>query len=430
MFRNAGGGLTLMLLALVTLFSGSSDAADAGPRDKPKPTLSEALQQSRSSLVLRDGKLSGSGAELLARDIADSRFVFIGEDHITREIPRFASAVCDLMHPDAYALETGPHAAEFVTSQLGKPDRIARTAERMKAHPHNMAFLDIREESDSAAHCARTSNNPGFRIWGLDQEFIGAAGTLLEGMAATEPGPKSLAAIAAAQALNKAADQQARLSGDPGMAFLLAATDAELKPLRDAVDVDGNAATRNLLDELLASREIYRLNSEGSPDSNRVRAELFKQHFLADYSAAKARMASPRVLFKLGDNHSGKGFSVLHVRDIGNFVAELADGEDAQSLHILVLGARGTHATFAGYAKPLGKEPFVMTGDPGYRWLEPAIAHSLPQPVEGEGTTLTLFDLRKLRFRGIDLPRDWERVAYGYDLLVLMPELTPASAIQ
>ena len=46
------------------------------------------------------------------------------------------------------------------------------------------------------------------------------------------------------------------------------------------------------------------------------------------------------------------------------------------------------------------------------------------------GETLTLFDLRKLRFRGIELSSEWERVVYGYDLFVLIPELTPGSAVE
>jgi hypothetical protein len=36
---------------------------------------------------------------------------------------------------------------------------------------------------------------------------------------------------------------------------------------------------------------------------------------------------------------------------LGNFVAELADGQGVQSLHILVLGARGTHAGFGARQK-------------------------------------------------------------------------------
>ena len=141
-------------------------------------------------------------------------------------------------------------------------------------------------------------------------------------------------------------------------------------------------------------------------------------------------MPEARVLFKFGDFHMYKGFNVLHQRDLGNFVAELADGEKAQSLHILVLGARGIHAAFGGYAKPLAHEPFVMTDDPDYKWLAPAIADLLPQPAGSSGETLTLFDLRTLAFAGSSLSPEWERVVYGYDLFVLIPELTPGSAIE
>jgi hypothetical protein len=397
---------------------------------KPKPTLGEALTEARTRLVLSDGKLSGEGADVLTRAVAESRFVLIGEDHFTREIPQFAAALCDVMRPDAYAVEAGPEAAHFVNGLLRRPDRIAKVSERDNAHPNNMAFLDMRAENDLAAHCAAASRNANFQLLGLDQELMGGAGTLLEAMAATHPGPISRAAISVAQSKEQTAEHMARISGDPSKLFLLAATDEDVQAISKAVEVDGNSGTKGLLAEFSASRTIYRLNADGSPDSNRIRAELFKRHFLADYSSLKRQTTEPRVLFKFGDFHMGKGFSVLHQRDLGNFIAELADGERTKSLHILVLGSRGTHASFAGYARPLGPEPFVMTDDPDYKWLAPAITELLPQQTGSNGNMLTLFDLRTLRFRGIDLPRDWERIVYGYDLFVLIPEITPAAAIE
>jgi hypothetical protein len=396
----------------------------------PKPALGDALAQARTALVLSNGGFSGAGADVLAQAVAESRFVLIGEDHITREIPEFASALCDAMHPDYYAVEAGPDAAQFVNGLLHSPDRLARMAARGKAHANNMAFLDIRQENDLAAHCAAASRNAHFQLWGLDQEFVGSAGQLLDDMMATQPGPASRSAIAATQALEHTADQLARGSADPGKLFLLASTDADLKPLEAAVAQDGNAETKRLLHEFTISRQIYQLNAAGSDESNRLRGVLIRQHFLADYSAAKARAAEPRVLLKFGDTHMVKGFNELHQRDLGNFMAEVADGEGARSLHILVLGARGTHAQFAGYAKPLAHEPFVMTEDPDYKWIAPAVENALAQAAGGAGKTLTLYDLRKLRFKGIDPPRDWERIVYGYDLFVLIPELSPAEMIE
>jgi hypothetical protein len=51
------------------------------------------------------------------------------------------------------------------------------------------------------------------------------------------------------------------------------------------------------------------------------------------------------------------------------------------------------------------------------------------QQTGDNGNILTLFDLRAMRFRGIDLPHDWQRIVYGYDLFVLIHEITPAAAI-
>ncbi len=326
--------------------------------------MATALFEARTPIVLSDGKFAGEGAAVLASALEQQRFILLGEDHITREIPQFASALCDVVHPDAYAVESGPEAASFVNGLLRSPDRLARMSDRARAHPNNMAFLDIREENDLAAHCAAASHNPHFALWGLDQEFAGSAGTLLEAMLATNPGPKSMTAIVAVQAKEHAADQKTRDSGDPSQLFLLASTDADTAPLEEAIAADGTPATKDLLNEFLISRRIYRLNAAGAPESNSLRATLLKQHFLTDYAAATADTPAMRVLFKFGDDHLGKGFNVLHQRDLGNFIAELADGEGAQSLHILVLGARGHHALFAGYAKPLAHQAFVMADDP------------------------------------------------------------------
>ena len=397
---------------------------------KQKPTFADALIQSRTPIVLAGGKFSAPGSNTFTQAVTQSRFVLIGEDHITREIPEFTAALCDVMHPDAYAVETGPDAARFVNGLLHSTERIQIVAARNREQPNNMAFLDIREENDLAAHCATASRTPYFQLWGLDQEFLGSAGTLLEDMLATNPGPRSREAIAIARAKERNAELAARRTGDFLKLFVISSTDADLHSLQEAVNADGNAATRDLLHEFTMSRTIYQLNTNGSPDANRLRAELFKQHFLSDYLPFEAKVPAPRVLFKFGDFHTGKGFSYLHQRDLGNFVAELADAERTQSLHLLVLGARGTHAALRGYAKPMDREPFSIAEDPSYGWLTPAVADLLPQQVDGPGPTLTLFDLRQLRFRHIELPPEWERVIYSYDLFVLIPKITPASPIE
>ncbi len=184
-------------VVLAVLFAALPIAASS--QTAPGPTLKEALMQSRTTMTLSGNRLNGPGADVLNMAIQQSRFVLLGEDHLTHEIPPLAAALCGLMHPDAYAVEAGPYAAQFVNGLLHSPDRIQHMAARGKTYPSNMAFLDMREENDLAAHCAASSRNPRFALWGLDQEYLGSAGTLLQAMAATHPGPQARTAIAQAQ---------------------------------------------------------------------------------------------------------------------------------------------------------------------------------------------------------------------------------------
>jgi hypothetical protein len=296
-------------------------------------------------------------------------------------------------------------------------------ADLQKRFPDSAAFLNIPDENDLAAHCAAVSQRSGFRIWGLDQEFIGSAGWILERMLATQPGPAARAAILQLQAMERTDEAETRKTGDPSKLFLLAVPAAEIGRAAAAIEKDGTPATRAAFRELTESREIYLENAAGSSDSNARRARLLKQNFLAGYQAADGPAKPQRVLLKFGDWHLYKGINPLRQRDLGNFVAEFADGRNETSLHIMVLGAKGTHALYTGYQRPLKLEPFVMDQDDDYRWMKPAIDAQ-------KAGSWTLFDLRKLRFQHLGLSADWERTVYGYDLLVVIPELTPAVAIQ
>ena len=419
--------VALLGVAMIWLLApiGGSVAQESGDA----AGIEAALTAARTRLLLVADELGGEGGELLRREIAASRFVLIGENHLTREVPQFALAVCAAMQPDAYAVEAGPLAAKFVGGQLRDPEREAHMRARLSRFPGSMEFLEVREENELAARCAASSRKPGFALWGLDQEFLGAGGALLEAMLETRPGARSVAALHVAQAEEQAAERRASGTGDFMQLYLPGVSDAALKKLAAAVDEDGTPATKQLLHELQESRAIYRLHVQGSPESNRRRIQLLKQHFVADYLPLRVQKSDGRVLFKFGSVHMGRGFDPLHQLNLGNTVAEAADVEGVRSLHILVMGAAGTAGVMRGYRKPLGAETFRLSEDPDAKWLQPALAAMLPTG-SGEGArTLTLFDLRRLRFGKEKLAPEWEQLIYSYDLLVMIPEVTPETAI-
>jgi hypothetical protein len=391
--------------------------------------LAEALVSARYTLTVGANGFSGAGARVLANAIDQAQFVAIGEDHLTREIPLFTAHVCDQMSRhglDAIALEIGTEAARFAQSTLGRPNRVELMEALQRKYPDSIAFVSDKQENDLLEHCFESAKQSGFQVWGLDQEFVGAAGWLIQTMIDSGSGPKTTAALETMQKDERACAADATRSGELTRLYLFTSTDEQIAVARAAIETDGTPGTLRLFNLLAQSRTLYQQHRVDFRASNGARARLLKQNLLRRYIAAATNSNSPpRVLLKFGDTHLYKGFNELHELNLGNLLPELSAAVGgAGSLHILVLGVSGVHAMYGGYGQSFAHAGFVMDQDKQYTWLTPAVKAA------NQGSW-TLYDLRQLRFdRVAELDRDWERVVYGYDLLVLIPQITPADLLE
>lgn len=425
----ANGGRTLgrTLITAGALVCASVAVAAAAQTPTKKLPFSARLEQARSVLQVDAGGLHGAGAVVIADAVTKARYVLIGEDHLSREIPLFATSICRLMAPGglrAFAVETGPEAARIVNQNLRRPDRIERIGAFMQAHPDAMAFQNGRDESDMAAQCAGFAG-PRFEVWGLDQEFFGAQGFLLEQMLAARPGPAARVAIERLAVLDRAATAAAVASGSVGELLIFKVTDEQMADAAAAVKRDGGKRVTELFDSLAQTRAIYLGQNTDGYASNGQRARLMKRTLMERFGTSPE---PARVLFKFGDVHAAKGVNALDQRDLGNFVAERAEGEGATSLHIAVYGAKGVHALYAGVGRQVRTEPFAMTDDADYAWLKDALSL---RDKAGASAQWMLVDLRTLRARPLaDLPPAWRKKIYEYDMLVVAPELTPSTLIK
>jgi hypothetical protein len=137
-----------------------ASVASAAPAQKPAKELpfGTRLEQTSSVLQVDADGLHGAGAAVIADAVTKARYVLIGEDHLSREIPLFATSICRLMAPGglhAFAVEVGPEATRVVNRNLRRPDRVERIGAFMQAHPDAMAFQNGRDESDMAGTCRR-----------------------------------------------------------------------------------------------------------------------------------------------------------------------------------------------------------------------------------------------------------------------------------
>jgi hypothetical protein len=419
--RRVYRGLSGILLAALGAFATSTVAEEATPSPFPS-----RLAQAIAPLDVNPDGLSGAGALILSQAIDASRYVLIGESHHTREIPAFTTQICRLMAPSgltAMAIETGPEAARVVDFVMRSENREARVDDFVRAHPDSVAFFNGRDEVRMAGDCAAAAG-PKFQLWGLDQEFLGSSGHLLQEMLASRPGPLARAALTGLAAQDEKATAAALASGSPFDLFLLSVTQDDLDKAAAAVARDGGTRVRYLFGLLTETRAIYQASRSGQGDANGRRARLMKRTFAAHL----AENPNARVLMKFGAYHVYKSLNPLNQRDLGAYVAERAEGEGASALHIMVLGAKGSEGGYGGVGRPAVVRSFDMMDDKDPDWRKDA---TLAKAADAAPGSWMLVDLRTLRTKSVlaSAPPEWRELALGYDIAILAPTLTASSVL-
>jgi hypothetical protein len=289
------------------------------------------------------GGLSGSGGERLRSELDDAQFVALGEDHGFADAPLLARALVATMRnkkePVFHAAEIGPFTAEWLKQQFAnKPmdEGLRSIAAAMKGKGLAMPFTSNVEDSMLAADFFDKGGRS--RLWGIDQEFMGAPMILLDGLAARTANPtirKTLADIRDADrvALSKLAFGDAWLGKVPR-------TDLEVIASKFGDD----AEALSLIKAFAESAEIYQLNNQGAYQaSNEYRSALMQRYFLDQY---RKEGLAPRVLLKMGAYHLGRGTTPVGIYDLGSLLPGLAAANGKRSLHIAYIPIGGSVRSF------------------------------------------------------------------------------------
>lgn len=402
-----------MSCRLVALLGFISATAHADP-------LADAVKRSASAIGVKQDKLVGGNA--LRTAIAGAQFVMLGEDHGIAQIPELAGALCTELAPHGFhrvALEVGPSIGPALEAIVRAPDPVAAAVAFNREFPESVAFYNWREELGFLQTCAKSGP---LTIWGVDQELMGAPVFVLPKILETKPGPKAKAAIEAL--LREAATDRATAAktGDYGKLMMLAASAPTIANVQAALAKDGSPEAQRLFATLVDSRAIYLGQSSPTPYlSNRRRARLMKETFLDNLQAAAATdHALPKVLLKLGGWHMYRGLNPLRSSELGNLVAEAAEGHKVEAVNLLVVGAKGEQLRPSGVGKIDQPVALDLGHDPDMAFLAPFLAAQL-------ANTWTLFDLRGLRVAKLGkLDPELERLIFGYDFLVVIADPKPA----
>ncbi|MGI8547448.1 MAG: hypothetical protein ACR2M1_08930 [Gemmatimonadaceae bacterium] len=266
--------------------------------------------------------------------LKEAEFVLLGEEHGSVEIPELASALLGRIRPDGYrylALEVGPLDADLLARLAAAGEPAQQVVAFRRESGTRFPFYS---EYASDAALLRAVRTDSVALWGLDQEFIFGTPSQLARLAELAPNAQARSLVLGYHARDLAAAQADTGKTSEGR-FLRTATDADFRALRAAFRTGSPDATR-ILDELEASGAIYRANFDGRGNtSNALRSQLMKRHLWAYYEAAvRADDAHPKVMFKLGALHAGRGLNALGVYDVGDAASELAELHGEMSFHI------------------------------------------------------------------------------------------------
>ena len=312
----------LLVLAL-------SPASEAPPLERDRSTL----EQNTFSFELRDGQLSGPGAERLREAAAAATMFCVGESHGNVQTPTLLRALLpDLAKAGygAYAIETGERIANHAESAIQRG--LKETLPTLVRMPYTAPFID--RQSEFALLRAAVSQR--LDVWGLDQVFLGGARFNLSELVRLAPTPE-------ARALAESSMQRAiegflhfAKTRDQSKGFMAATTPEQYQALRDAFQ--GSSEGLRIIDELEKSARVYGLYGAGKNyESNFERIELMKRHLNENL---RQLPVEKKVLLKFGSVHMGRGYSPLNQLDLGNAAAELAAHRGGSSFHLLVTAAQ------------------------------------------------------------------------------------------
>ncbi|MGB0522274.1 MAG: hypothetical protein ACPGJS_04910 [Flammeovirgaceae bacterium] len=385
------------------------------------------FHQAKTTIQVDENTWKGAGKEFLINAAKNSQFFLIGEDHGLAELPLFTTFMVNALANTAggygyFATETGPITASYLQKMAKSKNADQQFAKLNQTIPWAVPFYFYQEEVEILKAMMKLRKDDEPRIWGLDQEFIGAPRLLFKKLIEIAPNPEAKTLVETYLAKAQKGFEETIKTKNPTSILMYNLKPADFEKIKSAFQ--GNVEAINIIDELIVSQSIYlKFFSQQGFASNVQRAELMKSHFLDYYQQAKAKNNTlPKVLFKFGANHIYRGANGLNAFDIGNFVSELASMEKSSSFHLYVVGVKGTQNAYNPFVDEKEKnKPYDASKYLDKINFSPIFSVS----EEKDWTVIDLRTVRELLFYGKikNLDNGLEKLIWSYDAVLVIPEV-------
>lgn len=314
----------ILHLTCATAAALAAPTARAQAGDVPKI---EVLELS----VTQDG-VGGAGGERLRQDLRRTQMVMIGEDHGFAGPPELTGALADALgkasgQPVYLTVEVGPHGTAW-SERLLRDGGVAALGRGLAGQPFALPFMSNVEDATLAEPFAKRR-----RLWGIDQEFIGSSAQLFDN-AARHCADAETARRLKELAVQERADLMAGLFDKAALQVLPPTT------FQTMGKACGKRAERVFADMAESARIYQYYGSAQYFRNNEERSALMTGYFMEAYHRAPEK--APRIVFKFGAGHAGRGTSPTNIYDLGSYLPPLAAINGLRSLHIAWIPLEGS----------------------------------------------------------------------------------------
>jgi hypothetical protein len=390
--------IKLFIVISVLTISGKTYGQDSLITDIAKKNLTVFTKESSG--------FTGQGWDKILGQARINDFVLIGEDHFTNEIPYFISAIASQIKFDNFFCEIDPYLANILQNNI-KNFSEQELKKYIAEYSYAFSFFSLNHEFELFRQLVRSKTN----IYGLDQVSLLSDRVICNNLLQRTKNIKAKKIYANIGDSSKIYFE-AFLKDHNRPFYLL--TDNFQKQLTELSLLDLSKEEKEIIEAFKISAKIYK------EQNHHLRIQLMKDHLMKEYPG----WSEKKNLFKFGGIHLAKGESLMKIYDIGNLVNNIADSKFKSSLNILVLEKSGTLGV---PLKGFPEQP-VDENSSNLKSLKPIF-----KAVNGE--QWHCFDLISLREalesdKIIVKDKTLSRIIKGYDLLVIIPTVTPAKFIE
>ncbi|MNJ97719.1 hypothetical protein D3C87_154720 [compost metagenome] len=380
------------LISISLFFAGITLAQDS--------LITVLAKNNQTSFVKENNHFKGLGWEKILDQAKKSSNVLIGEDHFTNEIPFFVSKIAEQIKFDNFFCEIDPFTAHIFEQKVK-----TLSADALKKYTadygNTFSFYAFESEFDLLKQLIKGKTN----IRGTDQILLVADRLICNELMQSTKNKRAKEIYESIRDQSKA--HFSAFLKDQKKSFYLLTEDFG-KKIDELTTLKLSSEENKIVAALKLTAEIYK------SQNHHLRIQLMKNQLMADYN----NWVGKKNLYKYGANHASKGESMLEIYDIGNLVNNVADSQFTNSLHIMIVGKSGFHASpFQGF--PASK---IDENEGSLKSLKPffKLVTSNDWQCFDTAPIRKAIESGKIKITDMKLLR----IIKGFDLLVIIPEVT------